>query len=164
MSRFVLSLLLLVMVYALVLASFHPWDLAFGAAIGATLLWGARRYVFGERVSPVARLPARLAAFVPFAAVVAWDIVKGTWNVALVVLGRRPLAHPGVVAVPIEERSRLGVVVSALAMSLSPGSFLVDVEWDRRVILFHFLDASDPDRIRADSLRFYRRYQRRVFP
>ena len=164
MSRFVLALLPLVLVYALVLASFHPWDLATGAVVGGGLLWGMRRYVFGERTASVARWPARLVAFVPFAAVVVWDILKGTWNVTLVVLHVRPLAHPGLVAVPIGERSRLGVAVSALATSLSPGSFLVDVDWDRGVILIHFLDASDPDRIRADLHRFYHRYQRSVFP
>ncbi len=128
------------------------------------MLWGTRRYVCGERVTPVTGLPSRLVAFVPFAVVIVWDILKGTWNVSLVVLHLRPLACPGLVAVPIAERSRLGVAVSALALSLSPGSFLVDVDWERGVILFHVLDASDPDRIRADLHRFYRRYQRPVFP
>jgi hypothetical protein len=28
----------------------------------------------------------------------------------------------------------------------------------------HFIDASDPDAVRADLHRFYDRYQRRVFP
>ncbi len=103
-------------------------------------------------------------AFVPFALAVFWDILKGTWRVALVVLHLRPLAHPGVVAVPIEERTPLGVTVTVLAMTLSPGSFLVDVDWEQRVILMHFLDASEPEAIRAEQQRFYRRFQSRVFP
>ncbi len=164
MSRFLTSLLPLVLVYALVLASFDPWDLAIGAVVAGTLLWSWRRFVFGDRISPIAQLPWRLLAFVPFAGAVLCDILKGTWNVALVVLHVRPLTHPGLVAVPIEERTNLGVVISTLAMSLSPGSFLVDVDWEHRVILMHFLDASNPEQIRADQRRFYCRYQRRVFP
>ena len=164
MSRYLLSVACLALVYALVLASAHPWDLAIGATVAGTLLWGSRRFVFGERVSPVARLLPRAVAFVPFALVVLWDILKGTWRVALVVLHVRPLAHPGVVAVPIEERTPLGVTVTVLAMTLSPGSFLVDVDWEQRVILMHFLDATEPDAIRAEQQRFYRRFQSRVFP
>ena len=76
----------------------------------------------------------------------------------------RPLNHPGIVAVPIAERSPLGVAVSGLATTLSPGAFLVDVDWEQRVMLIHVLDASDPDEVRADHQRFYRRWQRHVFP
>jgi multisubunit Na+/H+ antiporter MnhE subunit len=163
-SRYLLALGMLVLVYALALASFHPWDLVIGAAVAGALLRPASRFVFGERVGPIARLPGRLVAFAPFAVAVVWDILKGTWQVALVVLHLRPLAHPGLVALPIGDRTPLGVAVSTLAMTLSPGSVLIDVDWERRLILMHFLDASNPDKIRADQQRFYRRYQRHVFP
>ena len=164
MSRFLLALVLLVVVYALVLASVHPWDLAAGAATGAILLWTTRGFLFDGRVRPIAGLAGRLVGFVPFAAATVWDILRGTWNVALVVLHLRPLRHPGIVAVPIAERTRLGVVVTALVMTLSPGEFLVDIDWERRAMLVHVLDATDPDAVREAHERFYRRFQRRVFP
>jgi multisubunit Na+/H+ antiporter MnhF subunit len=41
--------------------------------------------------------------------------------------------------------------VTALAASLSPGSVLVDIDWDRRDLLMHVIDASDPDGVRAAS-------------
>ncbi|CCF84740.1 Na+/H+ antiporter subunit E [Nitrolancea hollandica] len=49
-------------------------------------------------------------------------------------------------------------------ITLAPGSVLVDVDWERGVMLFHLLDASDPDATRATVARFYERYQRAVFP
>lgn len=164
MSRFFLAVSLLILVYALVLVSVDPWDLAIGALLGGGLLGASRRFVFADGDGPAASLPRRMLAFVPFAAAVVWAILKGTWEVALVVLHVRPLAHPGIVAVPIGERSELGVVVAALETSLSPGSVLVDIDWERRVMLIHYLDASDPATIRADQQRFYERHQRRVFP
>ncbi len=98
------------------------------------------------------------------AVIVVRDIIVGTWQVALVVLGLRPLQAPGIVKVPIGSRSPLGVTVSSLVESLSPGSILIDVDWDERLMYFHVIDASTPDRVRAKVQRFYERYQRRVFP
>jgi multisubunit Na+/H+ antiporter MnhE subunit len=164
MSRFLLAFIPLTLTYALTLASFRPWDLGIGAAMSAALLWGTRRFTFGASIAPVADLPRRIVWFFPFAAAEAWEIIKGTWNVALIVLRLRPLTHPGLVALSMEERTRLGVAVWALAITISPGSFPVEFDWDKRIMLVHFLDASDPDEIRADQLRFYRRFQRRVFP
>lgn len=164
MSRFVLALIPLVLIYALVLASFDPWDLGTGAAVGAVLLWGTRRVTFGESMSPVSGWLRRAFWFVPFAAAVVWDMTRGTWAVALVVLRIRPLSHPGLVALPFDERTTLGVAVWALTLTLSPGSFPVDFDWNKRIMLVHFLDASAPDAIREEQLRFYRRFQRRVFP
>ena len=164
MSRFLLALVPLTLTYALTLASFHPWDLGIGAAVGAALLWGTRRFTFGESVAPVADVPRRVVWFFPFAAAVLWDVIRGTWDVAVVVLRLRSLAHPGLVALPFEERSRLGIAIWGLAVTLSPGSFPVDFDWDKRIMLVHFLDASDPDAIRAEQQRFYRRFQGRVFP
>jgi multicomponent K+:H+ antiporter subunit E/multicomponent Na+:H+ antiporter subunit E len=80
------------------------------------------------------------------------------------VLHLRRLEQPGLVRIPIGERSERGVAVSALATTLSPGTVLVDVDWERRDLLLHVIDASDPDAVRARLQRFYDRFQRRVFP
>jgi multisubunit Na+/H+ antiporter MnhE subunit len=164
MSRFLLADLFLTLVYALTLASFDPWDLIVGAVVSAALLWATRGFIFGGKLRPITRLPQRVIGFIPFALVVAWDIIKGTFNVAMVVLHLRPLRHPGLVVIPFEGCSRLGVAVWSLVITLSPGSFPVDIDWERRVMLVHFLDASEPDKIREEQRRFYQRYQRRVFP
>jgi multisubunit Na+/H+ antiporter MnhE subunit len=66
--------------------------------------------------------------------------------------------------VPIGDRSKFGVVVTGITTSLAPGSILLDVDWDRNLMLVHVIDASDPDQIRADMQKLYDRYQRKVFP
>jgi multicomponent K+:H+ antiporter subunit E/multicomponent Na+:H+ antiporter subunit E len=126
--------------------------------------------LLGGRLQPVANEPppsplgTRLLWFPVFAAAVVVDVVQGTFDVALRVLSVRRLEAPGVVRVPIGERSDRGAAVAGLASSLSPGSVLVDIDWERRDLLFHVIDASDPDALRARQQRFYDRYQRRVFP
>lgn len=164
MRRALLCVALLTLVYALVLASFHPWDLLIGAAISCALFLAARGYLFGDEPDATWSLLGRVAAFVPFAVAVVREIVVGTWEVAMVTLHLQPLENPGIVAVPIGERTPTGIAVMALVMTLSPGEFLVEVDWERRVMLMHLIDASDPGEIRASHERFYSRYQRKVFP
>jgi multicomponent Na+:H+ antiporter subunit E len=80
------------------------------------------------------------------------------------VVGLRPVECPGIVLVPIGERTELGVAVTGLLAGLSPGSMLVEVDSQRQAMLFHVIDAHDPDAVRDHLDRFYQRYQRRVFP
>jgi multisubunit Na+/H+ antiporter MnhE subunit len=164
MNRFLLAVATLILVYLLVLASTDPWDVAFGALLGTGLLLGTRDYVFAGRPAAIAHLARRTFAFLPFVRATVWDILRGTWWVALVVLHLRPLRHPGMVAIPFAERTPLGVAVTALVSGLSPGTFLVDVDEADRTMLMHVMDASDPDAVRAEFEAFYQRYQRHVFP
>ena len=170
MTRYVTAILMLTLVYALALASFHPWDLLFGAGLSAALLFGSRRFVFGAdgtAPSPTSRgltLLGRVVAFVPFAAVVFRNILAGNVEVTLVTLGLRPLLRPGIVAVPVGDRTPTGVAVWAVVTGLPPGSFFVDVDRERGVVLIHVLDARDPEAYREEQEDFYRRYQSKVFP
>lgn len=164
MIRFVLSLAFCTLIYAFVLASFHPWDLVMGAAFSGTLLFVFRGFVFDGDPKPSPGFFGKLSALPLFLAASVWDIVKGTWEVALIVLHVRPLERPGIVAVPIEGRTPTGLAVSATETTLSPGTYLVDVDWERGVWLIHALDAKDPEAVKKDRGEFYERYQRRVFP
>ncbi len=164
MARAVLSVFLLTVVYGLVLGSFHPWDLVLGIVVSSALYLATRGYLFGGETRIEGRLFSRMVGFIPFSLAVIWDITVGTWEVALVTLHIRPLHHPGIVTIPIGERSPVGVAATALVMTLSPGEFLVDVDRKENKILMHVLDASDPEAIRRKHEEFYQRYQRRVFP
>jgi multicomponent Na+:H+ antiporter subunit E len=169
-TRYVAAVVVLTLVYALALASFHPLDLLFGTGLSAALLFASRRFVFGADGTPQRpagrglTLLGRVVAFVPFAAVAFREILVGTWEVTLVTLRLRPLVRPGIVAVPIGERTPTGVAVWAVVTGLPPGSFFVDVDRERGVVLIHILDARDPEAYRQQEEDFYRRYQSKVFP
>ena len=169
MARYAFAVVALTLVYALALASFHPWDLLIGAVLSSILLFSFRRIVFGTAPGlEAARSPGlflrRALAFVPFCLVVLREILAGTLEVALVVLHMRPLASPGIVAVPVGERTPTGVAVWAVVTGLPPGSFFVDVDRERGVALIHVLDARNPEAFREEQEDFYRRYQSKVFP
>ncbi len=162
MTRYVAAVALLTLVYALALGSFDPLDLLFGALLSAVLVLFSRGFVFGEDPGP--SVLGRAAAFGPFAFAVFWEILRGTWEVSLVTLHLRPLAEPGILAVPIGGRTPSGVSAWAVVVGLPPGSFFVDVDEEQDVALIHVLDASDPEAFRREQEDFYRRYQSKVFP
>ena len=86
------------------------------------------------------------------------------WRMTWMTLGQEPGARQGVVEVPVGERSEEGARVSALVAGMAPGSVLLETDWERRVMRFHVADASEPEVFRAGMERFYREYQRAVFP
>jgi multisubunit Na+/H+ antiporter MnhE subunit len=130
-----------------------------GAALYVSLV-RIQRYRW--RTGPLRGLLRSFAAFFPFAGAVVRDVVEGTWEVALVTLHFRPLVSPGIVKVPVGERTSTGVAVSALVTTLSPGAFLIEANED--FMLLHVIDAADPDAVREKHEDFYQRYQRKVFP
>jgi multicomponent Na+:H+ antiporter subunit E len=161
-KRAVLAILFLTGVYAMALASFHPWDLFFGVVVSGALVYCFRSFVFGGQPNPLTGLAGRAVAFLPFVVATVWDVLKGTWEVALITLHIKPLVEPGVVRLPVGERTPTGVAVLGLVTTLSPGAFLIEV--NDEYMLIHVIDASDPNAFREDREEFYRRYQSKVFP
>lgn len=164
MIRNIATVAVLTLVYTFALASFDPWDIAFGVVLSSALLYFSHPFVFGQPTVRGPGLLRRTVAFFPFAAVIVWDILKGTLEVALVTLHLRPLGKSGIVEVPCGERTQMGIAIWAIAAGLPPGSFFVDLDKARNVALIHLLDASDPEAFRQQQDAFYRRFQRHVFP
>ena len=163
MIRVFLSLVVLTLVFLLVLAEFEFWNVFFGAIISGGLMIFSRRFIFEyEPADP--HILRRAIYFWPFMAATVWNIITGTVEVALITLHFRPLDSPGIVAVPIGKRTPVGVAVSAMATTLSPGTYLVDVDRERDVMLIHAIDASDPRQVIDEHQEFYRKYQSKVFP
>jgi multisubunit Na+/H+ antiporter MnhE subunit len=164
MTRYVAAVVGLTGLYALALASFAPLDLLFGTVLSAALVFASRRFVFGDQPDEQVPLLRRAVAFVPFAIMVFWQVLEGTWEVALITLHLRPLRRPGIVEVPIGEKTPAGVAVWAVIVGLTPGSYFVDVNRERGSVLIHIIDAGDPAAFRRQQADFYDRYQRKVFP
>lgn len=164
MTRAVAGAVGLGVVFVLTLASTDPVDLALGVLLGALLIGLLGRRMLLVRAGHGLPAISRMLWFGVFAAAVLADILHGAWDVALRVMHLRAIERPGIVRVPIGERSERGVAVSALATTLSPGSVLVDIDREAGDLLLHVIDASDPDGVRDRLQRFYDRYQRRVFP
>jgi multisubunit Na+/H+ antiporter MnhE subunit len=164
MLRYIGTIFLLTVTYTFALASSDPWDILFGIILSVALVALFGPFLRGDAAPKPPLQLRRLLAFIPFAGAVIRDIFIGTWTVLRIVLHPQPRNRPGIIAVPLGDRTRGGVAISALAVSLSPGSSLIAIDWDKRLMLLHLLDATDPDAVRAELQQFYERHQRAVFP
>jgi multisubunit Na+/H+ antiporter MnhE subunit len=162
--RWVVAVLALTAIYLLMLISLNPWDIMIGLIISTTLVL-VFRGPLGLRTATAGPSPAeRLRALPAFVARSIWDVITGAISVALMVLHLRPLAARHFIEIPFDDDTPAGVALNALLTTLSPGSVLIDVDWERRVVLYHLLDDADPEEIRRTYRELYERYQRHVLP
>ncbi len=159
-----LAVVVLTALWMLTLASTYLLDVVLGLLVATavvTAVPGTRSVIAEGDPPPLAR---RLLAFPGFALATLREIAVGTWDLTLRVLHLRPVDRPGIVLVPIGERTGAGLAATALADTLSPGEVLIDVDHERGVMLVHVMDASDPDAVRAKHADFYTRVQRPLVP
>jgi len=160
MSRVLLWFVLLTAVWLMALGQVSVGDLLIGLILSATLLWMFRVV---RSNGPSDDMGRRVLWFGPFAVAALRKIVIATWDVSAIVLDRRA-ASPGYVEVVVGVRTTNGIIVTTWLTTLIPGSAMVEIDEERGVMIFHVLDAADPDAFRSSLDRFYERYQRHVFP
>lgn len=157
-----LASLLLVATYLLVVGSFTAWDVALAVLVSVALVVSSRDLVLPAEPRKPA-LPGRILRFPAFLAAVTVSVIQGIWNVARLVAGSRAF-RPGVLIVRLPDATPTGLVVFGLVQTLAPGSVLLEASEARCELTFYVIGHAAPDELRAEFLRFYRRWQRPVFP
>ena len=151
-ARRAAALAALALLYLAMVGSLDPWAVAQAAVASAAALTLARpqlaslRSGHGRSWRHLARLAARSAR----------DAVAGSFKVGLAAAGLRPLPEPAWVEVSVGERPPADPGALGLLETLSPGTYLVDFDEERRVMLFHVFDAADAEALRrlvAPALR-----------
>lgn len=139
-------------------------DFSWQNLVVGSALTGLLMYFFRAQIVPRPLPPVGLSLHILLYSPVLFyylliDILKGTWLVIRVSLGIEPLRRPGIIKYPIPTKSHYGAGPVGYFITLSPGSFLVDIDWEANVLLVHVLDASDPDALRRDAERYYRLWE-----
>ena len=158
----VLRVVVLTAIYLLVLTSLHPGDILTGVVLSVLLVAAGRRIrPLGPVVDePLARRLAGVPALVGGTLV---DLITSTWRTARWCLSARR-TPPGLVTVPIPASTPPSAAAWGVRVGLTPDTVVVELDEERGEMLFHVIDARDPDAVRVEQLHSYRRRQRRVFP
>lgn len=95
-----------------------------------------------------------------FAAVFSWKLVVGSFQVAAQAFSPQPIRGNGVIAVQLFTRSDLIMTLTAIAVSLIPGSLVLEADRERSILYLHVLGAGPGDSVektRIDAVRIERR-------
>ena len=87
--------------------------------------------------------------------VVLYDIIVANIQVAILVLGPERRLNPHFIWLPLDIRDPHGIAALASIITMTPGTISSDLTPDRRHLLVHALDASDPDALCAEIKRRY---------
>jgi multicomponent Na+:H+ antiporter subunit E len=142
MNGFVLNLLLS-LAWVAISGDVSLGNLVIGFGLGLVVLFFTRRIV-GQ---PTYLL--RLWRALNLLSFFVWELILANLRVAYDVLTPGYHLRPGVVAIPLDARTDMEITLLANMITLTPGSFSLDVSADRRVLYVHtmYLD-EDVDEFR----------------
>lgn len=150
--------LILALVWMALRGTFTPADFLVGFLFGFAIIALTQR-TLGR--SEYGTKTWRVLKFIAFSF---WSIIKSNIFVARVVLAPRLNIDPGIVAVPLDVRSDLGITILANLMTLTPGTISVDVSSDKRTLYIHFMDVTDPEAVRREIKQEFERRVMELVP
>lgn len=83
----------------------------------------------------------------------AWEIFRANLRVAFDVITPEHYMHPGIVAVPLDAKTDLEITFLGAVISLTPGSLVLDVSSDRKVMFVHAMYLTDIDEFKDAESR-----------
>ena len=93
-----------------------------------------------------------------------WSILKSSIEVALTVIRPRLNIQPGIIALPLDVQSDLGITLLANLITLTPGTVTLDMSSDRRTLYVHSINITDADALRDDIKQNFERRIMELFP
>jgi multicomponent K+:H+ antiporter subunit E len=121
--------------------------------LGAVLAVAIPRLTAGLRPDqPRIRRPLTI---VRLGLTVLWDIVVANLQVAIRILGPERRLSPRFFWLPLDIRDPHGIAALAGIITMTPGTLSSDLTPDRRYLLVHALDASDPQQVCEEIKRRY---------
>lgn len=154
------ALILLTLVYLALTSNLQPSNIVVGVllAVLALVLIRPERKTMSPR-----DYPRSLMALVRYVATLAADLVISGLQVARVVLTPSLPIRPGVIAIPSDTKSDLGLALSAHAITLTPGNLVVETDV-AGVMYTHCLDATDAAETVGEAQQMRRELLDQIFP
>ncbi len=103
-------------------------------------------------------LPRRLGAGLIYVVVFLWAVVKSNIDVAFRVLAPRLPINPGIVRVKTRLTSRVGRLLLANSITLTPGTISVEIDGDDLFVHWISTDARDVEEATGKIVRGFERY------
>jgi multicomponent Na+:H+ antiporter subunit E len=96
------------------------------------------------------KLLARIPLLVRFIAMYLCELVLASLRVAHDALTPTHYMRPAILAIPLEARTDLEILLLANLITMTPGSVSLDVSPDRRTLYIHAMYAEDAEAVRRE--------------
>ena len=105
----------------------------------------------------------RPVALLRYLLIFLYDIVRGSFLVAYLILKGPTRLHPAFVEVPVELKPDLAISLLANTISLTPGTVSAWLSEDKRTLIVHTLDTDDRDALVAEIKQRYEAPLKMIF-
>jgi len=114
-------------------------NFAFGFILSYVILW-----IVGEE-DDSKRYFTRVPAIISFIFFFIYEMLKANLHVAYDVITPRFFMKPGIVKYPLDARTNLEITFFTNLISLTPGTLILDVSDDKKVVYIHVMYLEDKD-------------------
>ncbi|MCS6816952.1 MAG: Na+/H+ antiporter subunit E [Blastocatellia bacterium] len=146
--------LLLALAWVVLTGRFAPDNFLLGFLLGYGILLFTHR-VLGSPPPYFRKVPQVLGLIVFFL----WELILSSLRVAHDVLTPTHYMRPGVVGIPLDLRTDVGITFLANLITLTPGTLSLEVSPDRRTLYIHVMYIDDADAVRR---RVKEGFERRI--
>lgn len=130
---------MLTLVWVMLTGEFVFGNFILGFVLSYGILWLIE--VHPERKRYFTRVPA-IISFIFF---FLWEILKANVQVAYDVITPRFFMRPGIVKYPMDAKTEMEITFLTNFISLTPGTLILDVSDDRKVVYIHVMYLEDKD-------------------
>jgi multicomponent Na+:H+ antiporter subunit E len=152
MSLLLLNVLL-ALVWSALMGNFDPPYLLFGFVLGYFILW------LFQKPPRTQKYFREVPLVIEFGLFFLWEIVVSNIRLTITILSPRPKLRPAVVAIPLDLKSEVGIVLLANLITLTPGTLSLDISSNKHTLFVHIFDLDDPEKF---VKKIKNNYERRV--
>ena len=156
MVIFILNMLLAI-AWAALLGEFSSINLVAGFLLGYFALW------LMQFLMDTSEYFVKIRQIVELVLLFLWELVLANMRVAYSVLAPFNSMRPGVVAIPLDLKTDLGITTLANMITLTPGTLSVDVSDDRKTIYVHGMHVDNLEEFRKEIKDGFERKVMEVF-
>ncbi len=105
----------------------------------------------------------RFITIIPFMAFFTWQCIKANFDVAWRVMHYKIPIQPAIIRVPLMVQTDLARAVLSCALTMTPGTIVIDIQDDCMYVHWIYVDKNDPDTYAMSRIRKYEKYIQTIF-
>ncbi len=143
LQHFLLNILLM-FVWVALTGHLNYTNFTFGFVLGFFILWVRERT--GSNMAYFYRVPKIILFILTFLK----DMLKANIQVAFDLITPKLFSKPGIVAYPLDAKTDFEITMLSNIIALTPGTMVVDLSDDRKIIYIHVMYLNNKEKFIAD--------------